>query len=1357
MPKIIMNLISKQAIMNTELTPQYDIVPHGVKRTADGVVNMVFKMSVTFSEFNAEGGIDLQMWKAVSAKVDTMQWGYKIGSGTIQFVEILDHQGLNLQLLKFRKGQLESASFGFGKSEKNLDAFDFLATGGFALGPAAVKPKILQMERENGDNIPLGAYDDILKKAGEYGKAQKIALSKTKKGYKDFKSIYASILDDTQMAERGFGLVRTIFIPIEDSCEFINKSYSISVLGIDSGDIYKLEKLGEGKSAKFYNGLAAKYFTNDDFAKIMILDYDAYKGNLAKEKANDLRNPGKTDVPDPDGAYVMAMYNIGANGIIDPFDNEAIKGLNAVVKFKGVFHSLSYHQSQINTKVGGRINFKYNTSGVLTPRSVLDTASGAYRNNILFAWRGDNLLVNRINREEDDENMSEKVSGWNQNEDESVFISKDLFEKTDRLVPGSQLQLLFSQADAYKFFARRVSTTGYCIPLPGELDKADAEYTLTMEDDLRDAALELAAQIKEYLQDKDGTISLKEFYFKDRVRIKSSSIAGPIKYESAPHADQTQQIVLNLLSGEIREKRSVFPPQIKFEDLKFLGYLTRDKLLAKKNEQPTLSQLVSRCIALEGKIKKKPPILSAQIQNVDYLADPRGKYIYLYGSDYSTGMKFGAALIPAFSFDAYHPIFSKTASVELIVEAKNGVGVLKMNSLEKSNLPVWPALTKGVYDLNIYVTDRPVNPLETVSYNPVKFKISILDYPDKPEVKNRRGVIRDTRFANYWFAKVIADKSIEGAKSLKYLEKRKVLRLSENNNQAKNLLKSTFSADEIKKLELFETEYPYEVFLQTEGGFEEKNGLLTNIYPNLLRFYYQVEPDQKLSGDFFSWKLNDEDLLQARFDMEGSVILFLSGEELFRGPEGTIQISFEESSNQYFIRSQSDDKKHYLKKYLYQQLSIRDVILPENILRWLQHGKDSKNKALKFKIEPIKDYVFIAAEQHPFYQQKQLKLFSSSMFQAYYPNVKGEFGLGAIAEGQLDYVVPNNTKPEPPVLEYEKIFKRKGEDGWESNFKSCNIESLVRIILQDDYMKEGQNKLGIVLQAMLAAGEFPLLKTSLVGEDITKITANPSLKDLNVEKVINNKNRGTLLKKYISAEAIKYYKIGSTVYKVLECIPFFDAQLKKWQIVLSFDLIRTETMFLKLYTLKISPGHGLSINPGSNSPANPYKDTTGTNLSILSDPCEFPIYNKKTFSIERKLKESEPKYIISIDTISDYRKNIYFIMMMRGDINSEILNLTESLESKNDSMVPFSYFTDTPSGPGKSSKGKILKIVQPKVPVMNKIGISAENCNAIVMLEFEVHDNAEMDFTEHFSFVDHNPLFDYKGIRLINAVEFKTK
>ena len=1335
-------------MINTELTPQYDIVPHGLKKLTDDSYHLIFKMIVTFNEFKDGGDINKPMWDRVTKKINEKQWGYVLDLNSISFMDYNENMQVPLlRSLAFNIGT-NKLSFSFGQSAKQQNAFDFLAKDEFRLGkPVVNNQKVDQMEKTNGDNIPMGNYAGVLEKAKKYAKDNEKAFEEEKStSKKDFTSIYASILDDVEIAEKGFGIVRTIYVPIkkdEMPDTLIAATYKIRVLGLETESIYTFQrKTIEGKE-KFYHGLAAKYFTNSDFLKIIMMDHDAYKGNLEKVMGEVL--------PNPDGAYVMGIYKQLPNGNIDdPFDNLYIKGLNAVVKHQDQYHSLSRHSTNYSTKVGGKINDSYQTSGVLTPRSVVLTQDSNFRNNLLFAWRGDNLLVNRNVEAEDEEDTKGEVNPDNTKETESEFIYKNLFEKTDRLIPSSQRQLLFSDKP-YHFFIRKVSTSGHHIPLKAEIDENDEAYTLTMEDDLKDPVQAKLAQLIEKITE-GGKLVDKEFYFQDKGRISAAAMLGPIKYVTAEFTDQAQQIVLNL-KKESQEKRFLFPPQIKFEDFKFLGYLTKDRLKKKETEVLTPKIFVERCKLLEEKIKRIPRKLADRINNIDYLADPRGKFIYFYGNDFPTS-KFQAKLLPAFKFEQNYPFFTNTNSLEILVEKNNKNANLKLKlSNPEAYIDILNNLPKGIYNFNLYITDKPINELETSKYSDIKFKVSILDTPDAPSSNVADLITRDTKFPNYWFRKLPANADTRGWKSLKYLEQGKVLRLQHEPNQVEQLLTTHYLKNPtLAKFELFESEYPYDIFIENEGGFEEKNGLKTNIYPNYIKFSYATSTLGDLTGEFFSWKLNDEDLLQAKLDKEAGAILTLNGTEILRGKQQSIEILFIEAINQFVIKS-SAGGIFPLKQYVNQQLSASDITFPENVLRYVQYGKYNPNPKLQFKLEDIIDYIVIASNKNPFAQDKKIKFFASSQFQGYYPELTSEFALGALGDAEIDFKVPNNIKPEPPLIKYDKLFKRT-EESWAGNTMENTIQSLVCLSLQDDFMKEGKNRLGIILEAFPTSTEDNPKKFSMVGEDITKITKDDALIDLKVEKVIYNESSLPLLKKYLAKDPIKYYGINGTTYKVMEFDPFYNIEQRKWQVVLSFNFMRSETMFMKLYTMKIATGHLLKpLNDAPNSMSNPYVDQSNTSLSIFSDPTEFPIYNEKTFKIRKTATQFE---LTSLKNTS-YKKNVFFVMLMKVDVENNIINQDRiKYSSKLDSLIPFNYYIETPTGAEKSTdSGKILQVQHPKKDVPVKIQITRENCFAVLLLEFEVHDNHDLVLTKEYDWVVKNPLFENKGIRLINAIEFK--
>lgn len=1329
-----------------KLTPQFDIVPHGITKL-DQTMYMSFKMIVTFEEFKTGGKITFDMWQNAAKEIDGMVWGYQINSATIDFKMYAEGDGPVL----FNFDSKNPKSFGFGQRSPGKSVFQFLSSNFELAVPEKAADKVQQMEAGVSQNkfapSRIGNYSEILDSARRFDEARKKDFSTVKSGKKDFTAVYAAVLDDTPIAEKGFGLVRTFHVPIHKTAaqanaeSLVNNIYKIRILNAMSDASYVLEKKDIKGVAKYYNGLSSKYFTGSDFLSVQLLNCDPYKSNLASDPEN------KDQIrPYPDGAYMFVVYqeDPATKVIKDPFEADGVKGFNAIVKQNETYFSLSQHQTVVTLKDTSEKPFSYVGSGSLTPRSSLLTNNGNKRNNLLFAWRGDHLLVNREVTPKKGETEGKAVRYDEFKDEEDKFIKKDLFEKKQKLIPGSQTQL---HADKnYEFFARRVSVTGYYIPLQREIGTMPADvqvYTLTMEDDLLNVPI-----VNVRLGDKFEIKSAE-------LPIKSAAVIGTkiYKQQDMEFVDQAQQIVLDLRT-ESKEQRYVYPPQIKLEDLKLLAYLSREKLTKKGEVDPGSMKLAMRCLELEERIPKKIRKKASNTEWVPYLTDPRGKNIFLCGADFLSATKLPGQLKAAFQIDNQFPFYNKTSSVELSLEKKGNESVLKMSSKVVAGQDIWTGIKKGIYNLSLYIADQAVTEQNISRYAEIPFKISVLGLPEKPLVVNQsagnpeKKVTRNIQFPNYWFEELNNSGATDGWKSLKYLERNQILKL-QHGAGLDQLLEDYYQQTKVKRLELFNDEYPYELFLGYEGGFEEENGLKTSIYPNHVRLSCDatdIEP-----GKFFSWKLNDEETLVAtvvKADTLKSIIFSVGDSKMTSGSTGSIVISFDPDVNQYVIKGGAPATAIPLKNYLYQELSVKDIQVSDKVFEKIRLKLPQKNSGI-IKVDDIKSFIFIADNRSPYHQKKEVKFYASSMFQAYYPKLTSEFTLGTMADKIVNLQIPNNTKPDPPIIKYEKLIKSTTNESWSGMAKESHTESLVCLILQPDFMKEGQNKLGIVLEAS-PVNAVRNLNVSMVGEDITKLTVNNNLSALKVEDVINNQKSSKLLTKYISAEPIKYYEIEKVVYKVLECIPFYNTKTRQWQVVLSFDLKLSETMFMKLVTLKISNGHGLKTANGNQAgPANGLKDTTGSNLSIFSAPCEFPVYNKKRIVVKKTANALGQLFNISIESVSDYKDNVFFVMLLKRNSTGDLLNLIGNFEvDKFPSLASFGFYTPTPAS--MSEKGKILQFHG-----VNEIAISREVCEFVVVLEFEVHQNHDLDLTKPIDFVSVNPLFENKGIRLVNAAEFK--
>ncbi|MET0636099.1 MAG: hypothetical protein ABWZ25_08715 [Chitinophagaceae bacterium] len=239
-----------------------------------------------------------------------------------------------------------------------------------------------------------------------------------------------------------------------------------------------------------------------------------------------------------------------------------------------------------------------------------------------------------------------------------------------------------------------------------------------------------------------------------------------------------------------------------------------------------------------------------------------------------------------------------------------------------------------------------------------------------------------------------------------------------------------------------------------------------------------------------------------------------------------------------------------------------------------------------------------------------------------------------------------------------------------------------------------------------------------------------------------------VLKKYKPSDNKKFYKQGSTSYEVLEFEPYYNVESRNWQVVLPFKYFKdSEQMFMKLVCLKIAPGSGLQRPSGPPSLNSPFVDTSGTNLSLLSDPVQVPLYSIKEINIQRIDHGGKAAYSITIDSQSRYENKIYFIMLSSTETEGMVFN--SQLPSSTDHFDGLKTFTLFGSGCNGVTNGKILAFRDQR-----SIVISRTNCKAMLVLEFEIHKNNDVTACAQPQFVNYNPLFDRKGLRLINIAEF---
>ena len=428
----------------------------------------------------------------------------------------------------------------------------------------------------------------------------------------------------------------------------------------------------------------------------------------------------------------------------------------------------------------------------------------------------------------------------------------------------------------------------------------------------------------------------------------------------------------------------------------------------------------------------------------------------------------------------------------------------------------------------------------------------------------------------------------------------------------------------------------------------------------------------------------------------------------------------------------------------------------------------NNNAELDFKIE---EFSFLKDESQPYYRLKRIKFFASSIFQPHFPLDSSEFKMGKLSPKKMELIIPNNIKPEKPEFETDILFYKDIDKSWSlknEKIKESKTEQLVRITLSQDFMKEGPNLLGVVLNKVTNGKQKVTDETSAIGEDITKLMENSKWgKNNNLEPKIRNKEDlkkledkvfSSIVSKYFpdfkDSKNIKVYKIGEEAYRVLHLKPFYNVTLKKWQVILSFkDLKQVETVFIRIVLMKIAKGYGLK-----EIKEELWSDTTGTNLSNFTKPDILPLYNTKHYKINKLSHKGSQALKIKIDSDVNYdkTKKVYVIMVSNSRKKSNILNVKEKNEK-----VKYGFEDIQVRKPlviDNNAKNKNIVLFKGKEAIIERKGFKK-----LFLFEFEIHDNAnktiqDLELSEAI-YLDFNPLFDpekqNEGLRLINFQEFK--
>lgn len=577
------------------ITPQYNIVPHGIKRHHDGEYYAIFKMVVTVEEFNGHSTDDVPMtipisssdWNNFKKLVNNARWTFNFlpapnvnGIATLKFTRVSEESNdfkainaLNFYMSGKEVGAVESSaseinvhSFGFGLDIfQNDSKINFVNSGEQAI-VKEFKPKPVSQFQTHLNSFDNDMYHSKLHEANKFASTEQLIQEKEGGGY-DFRVIYGTILDEPYLAENHYGLVREIAINTKELLMNSNteQKYTINIDGLKSGEaLYVVKEINK----KYYHGLEKMFFfkgtgPQSDFKDIKFKYQDPYK----------ISQGGKLY---PDGIYALVAYHTDSNGlIVDPFAGEGIRGCNVVVSNKKKYHSLSYHK--ITYTFGNEEEpVTQKTSGCMNPRSVISIEDKGLRSNLLFAWRGDNLMVNREVAQDEQTEEHIKTEIITNKSCENRFITESLFAKVESLIPSTQIQLITQTENPYRFFVRTVGYTKHYLPLDIEVEEDEKSYTLTVEDVISTVADEtdLAFGDEEYF--KIIPVSV--------LPIRSVDVIGNKKYNNPNpgFVDNGNHMVLDLNSGENKEVRYIYPPSIKLEDIKFFGYLYKAKIKNKE-------------------------------------------------------------------------------------------------------------------------------------------------------------------------------------------------------------------------------------------------------------------------------------------------------------------------------------------------------------------------------------------------------------------------------------------------------------------------------------------------------------------------------------------------------------------------------------------------------------------------------------------------------------------------------------------------------------------------------------------------------------------------------------------------------
>lgn len=1449
MKNIMHPLTNKDNTMNIEEQFTVDILPFGIIKQDDENVYARFKMQLVpyrqddiiasvselkrlFDYYNADNWkyiIDLSSTKTnLTVSFDPSNKNSKGVPLNFVYKEIKNGNDLTRKNVSIKTFNPESPNFGkaisnkhgltqliktenddvdhmFGFLKHMVEENELIRFKNSEVSMNIPKKSLIEM----GDVItshnlnPLEAYlDDNLKSAVHSSKnessSELFSSVDPKNNYRDFRAILATIYEETELAERLFGLVREFRIPIEELLQGktdINYTIKYVNRGITEKKeqfeiIYDAFKRKIKENIKYYNGLKDPFICKDDnFFKVatqLVYPYKAKLVNHEKDKS-DLKGIS------PDGIYVLAKFmdNLNPFDVGDlstiPEDKKSkyvkilgAKGFNVVAKSYHreshitEYKSLTRHTSlyQLNLKRFPKAkhwNITAKNLGYLEGNSRIQVENGdQLYNNLLFAWRGDNLSVNRAGAVEPEDQEEKKESNLSkllaqQYSQETDYLHKNVFTSKKGLIRGSNPQL--ANGTEYSFFLRIVNGPEYTIPIANELSNDD-DYTYTLEDHLENPEGKSIPLIIFNNFDLQYVNRLRQEV--SMLPLKSPVVIGKRAFNFNENRDdfkmdQHTHLILNKYHlFDHSESRQIYPPEMKWEDFKISGYLLPYYL--RSSNDPDES--TKRSIKLDQRSQKKIPedndCSSVNNHKVNYIADPRSSFLTVYPANAASILKLRSALFKAFDFESKYPFFENDGkdiqSVELQVKRDSEVS----NSLvvkTASNKIIWnDKLPNGIYELNFCSHDQESLP-EISNNGSVKVQISCIARPSKPFFDivqpDREETVANRK--NWWWAllksKHLDIREHEAWRSLKYQEVTKVLKL-----KSEGLDKLQQERKYLLHMPLLRDEYPYDMFLEEEGTFGENASLQTQIYNH--GFDLELDIDKNLYeickyfGDYNILQIafNDKDKLVATVD--GTKLIVFYNRAPIHQITGAGVLSFQVQLNEekgipkYNLimnksRTESDIQDLNDNEFLSPEFSIHDVVLNKALVYNI-----NTNPAIGLRFVNNGYYSFIANEKSPYAKEKKIRLFASSPYQAYFKKEKKEFSLGHSGD-VMKIKIPNNVEPLKPEVTSGLLFL--GKDSEYGKVQTKTTQHIVCLTLQQDFMLEGRNKLGIIVGKKHEPlnPELEKIPFSDFGEDITKLdesNPNNSLIHDNLTDYIDlSEGREPVLAKYYGSESVKWYrrKNDTICYQVLECQPYYNTREKAWQVVLTFhNFDEVETAFFKLFTLKICEGHGLEQYNDNGISVN--YDKTGTTLSAVSNAVEMPLYTGKTI----ELKKTHDGLEIGFTGPSAYKDKIIGVFLTKKALNHKDTVAHEMIGTD-----PDNYEVITIIEKGKTISGKFLL-----TPHQSKLKLPKLRGKSLVVMEFEKHTNFNHSLINENEWTarNENPLFDKQmiGLRLINASVF---